>query len=211
VAELTDAQRLVKLVKAESILKNTEHGYTPDAARWRSAMKLIDEVEESLRRPAPSPVPQLGPPVAGEKSILLWVPTHNSDGFPGVWPAYDCAFGRTGAAVIAPEACKVTSHHGSAGGVGFKVTGRSKIVHLFLHCTSQPPVGKAFLRGEKMSSVARITRKQGGPHCHHAMDTRPLIGKWLLYGGQKKPSDRPRDYTFGSPTVGQQLAKELAS
>ena len=116
---LTDAQRLAKLVQAERILKNTDHGYTPDAVRWKAAMRLIDEVEASLERPPPPPVPALGPTKPRGKSVLLQWLTHNSDGFgPGPWPAYDDTNVSVGTPVLAPEGCKVVSHHGSDGGVG---------------------------------------------------------------------------------------------
>jgi hypothetical protein len=204
---LTDAQLLAKLQQAELLLKNTEHGYTPDAFRWKKAMGLIDEVEEALSRPPVPPVPALGPVRPNGKSVLLHQLTHNTDGFEGVWPALDDTNVRVGTSVLAPEACKVISHHGSDGGVGFKVRGASKIVHLFLHCASRPSIGTSFIKGTKMSSVAKIRADQGGPHIHYALDTRPLIGKWLLYGR----NGHGPDYTYGSPTIGQQLTKELAT
>lgn len=207
---LTDAQLLARLQKAELLLKQTEHGYTSMASRWRQAMALIDEVQEELSEPPKPPVPALGPIILKGRSALLSSPTHNSDGFPGIWPAYDDGFGLAGRAIVAPEAGKVTSHHGSAGGVGFKFRGVSGIVHLILHAASRPAVGSAFIKGAKLSTIARIPESQGGPHVHHALDTRPLIGAWLLYGGQQKPSDAPRDYSYGSPTIGAQLAKAMA-
>lgn len=206
---MTDREMLTKLQRAEQILKNTEHGYTPDARRWKEAMKLLDEVEAALERPPTPPVPALGPVKPGGKTILLHQLTHNTDGFPGVWPAFDDTIVSVGTKVLAPEACKVIDHTGSDGGVGFKVRGASKIVHLFLHCASRPAIGTTFVKGKPMSSVAKVRADQGGPHIHYAIDTRPLIGKWLLYGGQQKPTDVPRDYTFGSPTVGVQLHKAL--
>jgi hypothetical protein len=115
-----------------------------------------------------------------------------------------------GTSVLAPEACKVIDHTGSDGGVGFKVRGASRIVHLFLHCATRPAMGATFIKGAKLSTVARIRADQGGPHIHYALDTRPLIQEWLLYGGQRRPTDIPRDYTWGSPTIGTQLAMALA-
>jgi hypothetical protein len=123
-----------------------------------------------------------------------------------VWPAYDDGFGLAGRAIVAPEACTVVSHHGSDGGVGFKLRGVSGIVHLILHATVRPAIGVKFVKGAKVSTIARITKAQGGPHVHHALDTRPLIGKWLLYG---RNGNGP-DYTWGAPTIGAQLAKALA-
>jgi len=198
---LTDEQRLAKLVRAEQLLKNTEHGYTPEARRWKQAMALIDEVEASLERPPTPPVPALGPVKPGGKTVMLHQLTHNTDGFTGVWPAFDDTNVSVGTSVLAPEACKVIDHTGSDGGVGFKVRGASGIIHLFLHCASRPPMSASFVKGAKLSSVARITATQGGPHIHYALDTRPLIKKWLKYG---RDGNGP-DYTYGSPTVGVQL------
>jgi hypothetical protein len=192
------------LAVAHGLLKQTEHGYDPFAFRWREAMERIDRVQANLQ---PPPIPALGPIVAQEKPTLLWAPTHDTDGFPEVWPAYDLAFGREGASVIAPEPCRVVSHHGSDGGVGFRVKGESGIIHLILHATSRPAVGRTFTKGQKMSALARLDDSQGGTHCHHALDTRPLTGEWLKYG---RNGNGP-DYTFGSPTIGQQLAKALVA
>lgn len=196
----------VKLANAHGILQETEKGYDRNAPRWKKAMALIDEVEANLDGPR---VPALGPVKPGGKSVLLYVPTHNTDGFDGVWPAYDDTNVRVGTRVLAPESCRVIDHTGSDGGVGYMVRGASGIIHLFLHQASRPAMNAVFLKGEQLSTVAQITSAQGGPHIHHGLDTRPLIGKWLLYGGQKKPSDVPRDYTYGSPTIGQQLAAVL--
>lgn len=196
------------LAVAHGLLKDTEKGYDPYAPRWKKAMALIDKVEAHL---SPPPVPNLGPLKNGGKSLLLHVLTHDTDGFDGVWPALDDTNVRVGQSVIAPESCRVIDHTGSDGGVGFKVRGASGIIHLALHQASRPPLGAVFLKGEKLSSVARIRPDQGGPHIHWALDTRPLVGQWLLYGGQRRPTDVPRDYTYGSPTIGVQLAKLLAT
>lgn len=196
----------LKLAKAHGVLKDTEHGYqqAPNGPRWREATRLIDQVQESLRVP---PVPALGPALSNHKSVLLYAPTHDTDGFDGVWPAFDDTNVRVGSAVLAVERCKVVDHTGSAGGVGFKVLGESGIVWLYLHCDTRPRMGATFDRGEKVSAIARIRPDQGGPHLHLACDTRPLIGRWLKYG---RDGNGP-DYTYGSPTIGQQLAAALAA
>ena len=192
------------LAEAHGLLKLTEHGYDPNAPRWKRAMALIDRVEADLDR---EPVPALGPIKTGGKSVLLHQLTHNSDGFDGVWPALDDTNVRVGSRVLAPEACRVVDHTGSAGGVGFKVRGASGIVHLFLHCATRPPMDEVFRKGERLSSVASISSAQGGPHIHYALDTRPLVGRWLKYGR----NGHGPDYTFGSPTIGVQLAQLLAA
>src|SRR4029077_12453633 len=66
-----------KLAAAHGLLKETEHGYDPHAQPWHKAMELIDEVEQALHR---RPVPNLGPVLKGDKSLLLWVPTHETGG-----------------------------------------------------------------------------------------------------------------------------------
>ena len=196
------------LAVAHGLLKDTEKGYEPNAPRWKKAMGLIDKVEAHLE---PNPVPHLGPVKNGGKSVLLHVLTHDTDGFDGVWPAADDTNVRVGQSVIAPESCRIIDHTGSDGGVGFVARGSSGILHMFLHMATRPALQGVFLRGEQLSTVARIRPDQGGPHIHYAMDTRPLVGQWLLYGGQRRPTDVPRDYTYGSPTIGAQLAKLLAA
>lgn len=199
------------LAKAHGILKETEHGYDPHAPRWREAMELIDGVEEELRRP---PVPDLGPILRGDKSVLLWVPTHDTDGldFTGSqYPAFDSGFSQPGRTVIAPERMRVRRQSGAAGADAFYATGISTIEWWIGHIVKAPATGRWLNRGDVISTIARIAASQGGPHLHTALDCRKLIGRDLLYGGQKKPSDRPRDYTFGSPTIGVQLAKALAA
>ena len=202
--DLGSSEDGVKLANAHGILQNTEKGYSPTAPRWKKAMALIDEVQANLE---PILIPALGPVKPGGKSVLLYVPTHNSDGFDGVWPAYDDTNVRVGTRLLAPEACRVIDHTGSAGGVGFIVRGQSGILHLFLHQATRPRMNEVFLKGEQLSTVARISAGEGGPHIHHGMDTRPLIGKWLKYG---RNGNGP-DYTYGSPTVGKQLAAVLAA
>ncbi len=195
-------ERGTDLAAAHGLLKETVKGYDPQAPRWKRAMGIIDNVEASLDKP---PIPRLGPLKPGGKAVLLHQLTHDTDGFDGVWPAFDDTVVRVGTSVLAPEACRVVDHTGSDGGVGFKVKGSSGIIHLFLHQASRPPVGATFMRGEKLSSVAKIRADQGGPHIHYALDTRPVTGEWLLYGR----NGHGPDYTYGSPTIGVQLAREL--
>lgn len=195
-------ERGTALAHAHGLLKDTKKGYDPQAPRWKEAMRLIDDVEASLDKP---PIPLLGPVKPGGKAVLLHQLTHDTDGFGGVWPAFDDTLVRVGTPVLAPESCRVIDHTGSDGGVGFKVRGSSGVIHLFLHQASRPAMGQVFLRGEKLSSVAKITADQGGPHIHYALDTRPLINKWLKYG---RNGNGP-DYTYGSPTIGVQLSQAL--
>lgn len=45
---MTDQQRLTKLVRAESYLKQTTDGYTPTGTWWKRGMPLLWEVRQSL-------------------------------------------------------------------------------------------------------------------------------------------------------------------
>lgn len=181
--------------------KKTAEGYLthPNGPRWTAGLAKLNQAIKALDAP---PVPALGPVKPDGLAVLLHSLTHNTDGFEGVWPAFDDTQVQVGTPVVAPEACTVIDHTGSDGGVGFKVRGKSKILHLFLHCATRPPLGASYAKGARLSTVARIRQDQGGPHIHYALDTRPLVGAWLKYG---RNGNGP-DYSYGSPTVGAQLA-----
>lgn len=49
---MNDAQRLAKLLRAESTLKRTTRGYTADGVYWRTGMPLLWEVRLSLGQSA---------------------------------------------------------------------------------------------------------------------------------------------------------------
>lgn len=197
-----------KLAEAHGLLKETEKGYDPFAPRWKKAMALIDQVEADLDKP---PVPHLGPIVRGDKSVLLWAPTHKTAGLhevTGFWyPAFDSAFGGAGRVVIAPERMKVTKQSSAAGADAFYATGVSGIDWWIGHIISSPATGTWLDKGERISTIARIAASQGGPHLHTALQTTKLIGRELMWG---RNGNGP-DYSFGSPTIGQQLAKALAA
>lgn len=197
-----------KLAVAHGLLKETEKGYDPQAPRWQKAMAIIDDVEAELHR---TPVPNLGPVLKGDKSLLLWVPTHQTDGlFRGTgshYPAFDSGFGQVGRTIVAPERLKVRRQSSAAGADAFYATGVSKIEYWFGHLVRAPATGTWFDQGDSMGVIARIAMSDGGPHFHTGLDCRKLIGKDLKWG---RRGNGP-DYTFGSPTYGQQLAKELAS
>lgn len=186
--------------------KKTAEGYLthPNGPRWEAGLAKLNQAIKALEVP---PVPQLGPVKPNGLAVLLHSLTHNTDGFEGIWPAFDDTLVSVGTPVVAPEDVTVSDHNGSDGGVGFKVRGKSKIVHMFLHCSTRPPLGASFTKGSRLSTVARIRDDQGGPHIHYAIDTRPLVHQWLKYG---RDGNGP-DYTFGSPTIGAQLATLLAA
>lgn len=196
---MTDRQRLAALNRALASLKKTKKGYDPSAPNWKPALAEINSVRADLAKPA---VPNLGPVLEGAVSILQSSPTHDTDGVPN-HPAFDAGFGQAGRWVIAPEKMTVTEQSGAIGGDAFYAVGVSKIEYWFGHIGISPATGRVFAKGERL---ARIADQANTDHVHVGMDVRPLTGKSLLYG---RDGNGP-DYTWGSPTIGEQLAKELA-
>lgn len=194
-----------KLAEAHGILKQTEGGYDRHAPRWQKAMKLIDSVEQALH----NPMPVLGPVLKGDKSLLLWVPTHETGGLHPItgsyYPAFDSGFGQVGRTIVAPERLRVRRQSSAAGADAFYATGASSIEYWFGHLVRAPATGTWFDKGGAMGTIARIAQSDGGPHFHCGLDCRKLIGHDLVWG---RTGHGP-DYTFGSPTYGQQLAKAL--
>lgn len=191
---MTDKQRIAKLELAQAQLRKTTVGYTPSGVYWRKAMSLIDEVQHDLYVP-PSKVPNLGPIVAGGKSVLLHSLTHATDGLSG-YPAYDDGW-VAGKAVIAPEALVVTRQSGAQGGDAFFATGDSGLKYWVGHVVTAPSNGARFVKGATMARIANQGKKS---HVHLGIDAKPLIGHELLHH---------TDYTTGAPTVGVQLAKGM--
>ena len=199
---MTNKQRIAKLHAAEKALKRTTRGYTPNGAHWKTALRLLNDVRADLARP---PVPPLGPLVQDGLSVLLFAPTHETSGLLAVtgshYPAFDSEFGQIGRWVIAPEALTVTRDSSSQGGDAFYATGASGLKFWFGHLSVAPAKGTKFRKGQRIGQIASIAR----PHVHLGIDARPLIGRDLKWGrdGNGPP------YTFGSPTIGAQLAKAL--
>lgn len=191
---LTDRQRLAKLEKLEEKLKRTQRGYTPNGVNWRSAMELLDELQEDATPKVI--VPNLGPIVKGFKSVLLQDCTHIDSGLG--WPAFDDGW-KGGLEVIAPEDCYVDDNTSSAqgGGDAFYITGKSKIRYYVAHITTVPGLNAQFKKGQTMT---RISFEHARDHVHLALDTRPLIGKFLIAHD---------NYTHGAPLIGVQLKRAL--
>lgn len=193
----------VALAKAHGLLKQTEHGYDPRARRWREAMHLIDTVEAQLASP---PVPYLGPVIPGGKPILLESPTHNTDGLyrrtGSQYPAFDFGW-HAGLKVLAPEGWEVTRQSSAQGADAFYATGDSGLRYWLGHIVKAPATGQRFTKGQTVATIASIP---GVDHGHLGIDARPLIGHDMTWG---KPVGR--DYTFGGPTIGQQLTRALAT
>jgi hypothetical protein len=80
--------------------------------------------------------------------------------------------------------------------------GRSGIHYWIGHIGVAPATGRTFKKGER---IARIADQSGTDHVHWGVDVRALTGRSLLYG---RTGSGP-DYTWGSPTIGQQLASVL--
>lgn len=164
--------------------------------------------DECASKPPPPKVPDLGPLWAGGKSVLKQPPTHKTSGLEEngkhVYIAFDDAF-TEGTTIIAPEDLTVTASSSSNPGKAFYATGASKIKHWFGHLDRTHSAGEKFQKGAVIGKVCPNSIG-GGPHVHHAMDTRPLTGKVLLWGA----NGNGPDYTWGSPTVGEQFSKALA-
>lgn len=191
---MTDKQRLAKLLQAERALKRTQVGYHPQGVHWRTAMRLIDEVQADLAAPV---VPALGPIVQGGKSVLLHDCTHITTGLG--WPAFDDGFGADNV-VVAPEACVVDDDtSGSHGGDAFYIKGASGLRYWVAHITTVPKKGTRFAKGKRMTTTAHINIG-GGSHVHLGIDARPLLGHHLV---------SHTNYTHGAPRIGVQLAEGM--
>lgn len=201
----------IALAEAHGTLKKTEKGYDPHAPRWKHAMFIIDSVEEYLSQPI---VPALGPVIPGGKSILLEAPTHETDGVfdsPNVpkrnggngshYPAFDYGWD-AGVKILAPEDLIITGQSSAMGADAFYALGDSQLAYWFGHLTRSPATNTRFHKGQVMSTIAAIP---GADHGHLGIDARKLTGKDLKWG---KRGNGP-DYTYGSPTIGRQLAMLL--
>lgn len=197
---MTDNELLRLLKSARADFKKTREGYVthPDGTWWKRGMPKLDKAIKSLELP---PVPQLGPVLEDGLPMLLMAPTHNTDGVPN-YPAFDTGFGQAGRWILAPEFLTVTRQSGAAGGDAVYATGRSGIDYWIGHIGVAPATGRTFRKGEQ---IARIADQAGTDHVHWGLDTRPLTGRTLLYG---RNGNGP-DYTWGSPTIGAQLAAAL--
>jgi hypothetical protein len=192
------------LAEAHGLLKLTEKGYDQFGPRWREAMRLIDTVQQSLSRP---PVPALGPIEPVGKTLLLQALSHNTDGLkrpgqPSEYPAFDFGWD-AGDPIIAPERWTVTDQSGAQGADACYLRGESGLLYWLGHIQRAPANDTVFAKG---ALVARIAVIPGADHGHIGINAMPLIGKDLLYG---RNGTGP-DYTWGSPTIGAQLAKELS-
>jgi hypothetical protein len=192
---MTPQQRAKLLAQLEIKLKRTTRGYSPNGVNWRSAMEILDQLQEDAS-PAVK-IPELGPIVKGGVSILLQDCTHITSGLG--WPAFDDGW-VAGKEVIAPEDCYVDDDTSSASGGGdaFYVKGESKIRYYIAHITTVPKLDTKFKKGATMT---RISPEHIRDHVHLGLDTRPLIGKFLISHD---------DYTHGAPKIGVQLRKALA-
>lgn len=106
---MNDAQRLAKLLEAERLLKQTKDGYPgPNKGTfWRPALKLLDQVEASLKPVAHT----LVFPIAAAPDIHVIVGgLHETDGLNGNWAIdFIC---HAGLGICSPEAATVTRFSG---------------------------------------------------------------------------------------------------
>jgi hypothetical protein len=197
---MTDKQIAALLVSCRADLKKTVEGYKthPNGTWWSRAMPKLDKAIKALAVP---PVPALGPVLEDGLDILLLAPTHNTDGVPH-HPAFDTGFGQAGRWVIAPEKISITAQSGAQGGDAVFAQGVSRIGYWIGHISPAPATGRVFLKGARIS---RIANQAATDHVHWGLDVRALIWKDLLYGA----NGNGPDYTWGSPTIGAQLAKGM--
>ena len=198
---MTDKQREALLRSAMADLRKTEEGYkdNPHGPNWENAFRKLNQLQADLTRPA---IPNLGPVLEGDQSMLRYSPTHNTDGVPG-YPAFDAGFGQAGRKIIAPEALTITRQSGAQGGDAVFARGASKIEYWIGHIGSAPATGTKFAKG---AVIARIADQAGTDHVHWGLDVRELAGITLKYG---RNGNGP-DYTYGSPSIGEQLARALS-
>lgn len=104
---MTDQQRLAKLEQAEKLLKQTTKGYHPTGTFWKPAMKLIDEVQASLK----PVVRKLVFPIAAPPDIHVLVGgLHPTAGLAHNWALdFIC---HAGLGICAPEAGTITRFSG---------------------------------------------------------------------------------------------------
>jgi hypothetical protein len=192
------------LAEASGFLKKTEKGYDPRAPNWSEAMKRIDWVEAGLAKP---PLPYLGVVTPGGKPLLLEQLTHETDGLfkdtGSHYPALDFGWD-TGEVVYAPEPMVITKQSGAQGADACYAQGESSLKYWLGHIVQAPPTGARFKRGDVLGRIARIP---GADHAHLGIDARPLIDHDFKWGA----TGHGPDYTYGSPTVGKQLAEGLVA
>ena len=199
---MTNSQRAALVRSMWADLRKTEKGYKPTngtGPNWESAAHKRDLLLADLTKPG---VPSLGPVLEDGLDMLLMAPTHNTDGVP-FHPAFDTGFGQAGRWVIAPERLTITKQSGAMGGDAVFARGVSKIEYWIGHISPAPTNGKVFAKGAR---IARIANQAATDHVHWGLDVRPLTGQTLRYGA----NGNGPDYTWGSPTIGAQLAKMLS-
>lgn len=198
---MTDRQMLELLRSARRDLTATKQGYVEwDENRigthWRDAMRKLERLEREL---LPDPVPALGPIRRGGQSLLRYQLTHNTDGIPR-YPALDENWG-AGAISIAPEPLVVIAPYTSANpGAAFYARGASSLRYWIGHVTRSPRIGTRFAKGQELG---RSVAQRGAEHTHWGINVELLVGegKQLKYGA----NGYGPDYTYGSPTIGDQL------
>jgi hypothetical protein len=197
---MTDKQMAALVRSMWADLRKTEKGYRDgkDGRNWKNAERKREQILTALER---VPVPALGPVLEDGPSMLTYAPTHNTDGVP-LHPAFDAGFGQAGRGVLAPELLTIQRQSSAQGGEAVYALGRSGIHYWIGHIGVAPATGRTFKKGER---IARIADQSGTDHVHWGVDVRALTGRSLLYG---RTGSGP-DYTWGSPTIGQQLASVL--
>lgn len=166
----------------------------------------------------PSALPDLGPFVEGEPSVLDHDLTHATGGFPTAthrtkYPAFDGGFG-AGKKIIAPEPLRVyrassaRRRDGRPNGKAFYARGVSGIEYWVGHTTDVPPIslrarltrGRAGPLTPKGAFLTTVSANHEVPHGHFGIDASGLIGFELAHR---------TDYRHGAPTVREQFERAL--
>lgn len=172
----------------------------------KEARDLILKDYAQMEQPELSPeLLAVGPLWKGGKCVLDHAPTHSTTGIP-LYPAFDDAF-KTGTEIFAPEDLVISERDTSANpGEAVFADGASKLDYWIAHLDRDHPVGKKFAKGEFLGRVI-FTTQGGGPHCHCGVNIERLFGadQQLLWGAD---GDGP-NYTFGSPTIREQLEARM--
>jgi len=202
---MTDKQKL--LDRAIARLKLTKKGYNKEGGHWKAAMDALSELSRKLTPTTPK-VPALGPVSPGGSPLTKLALTHQTSGLP-LYPAVDTAF-EAGTKIIAPEAGIVTRHSGGeSGGYSVYLSGDSGLRYYFTHLNPErATVGRRVAKGGIIGTVGDPRRfpAQRIAHAHVGVNIEKLpgsqAGRQLKYG---EKGNGP-DYTFGSPSIGKQLA-----
>lgn len=199
-------EALRKVIQPQNQIKDTGN---IGQATWEVLWAYLDPYRRKRYRlwkipavPKPPLLPDLGPLVIGDPSLLDISLTHRTSGIDH-YPAVDAGW-RAGRTVLAVEDMHVVfPPTSSRPGAAFYAEGKSGLSYWYGHLVFSPILGRVFHKGEP---VGTIFNQGVDSHVHLGVNARGLIGFDLLYG---KTGHGP-DYTWGSPTIRTQLKEALS-